>query len=215
VRAARVLILTSDTPSTITGSPFVGREEELRFLREAFERCVAERACRLVTVLGVPGIGKSRLVREALDEIRTGAGIVVGRCPPYREGITYLPLLDIVRQLAPAGAADLTALVEGEDDGALIANTVAGAVGLSATSAPTAETNWAVRKLLEGLARRRPLVVVLDDSTGRSRPSSTSSSMWPDRPAMFRSWSSAWRGRSSWMRVRDGRRPRTTRRWCA
>ncbi len=77
VRAARVLTLTSDTPSTIMGSPFVGREEELRLLRETFERCVAERACRLVTVLGVPGIGKSRLVREALEEIRTGAGIVV------------------------------------------------------------------------------------------------------------------------------------------
>jgi predicted ATPase/class 3 adenylate cyclase len=163
VRAARVITLTSDTPSTIMGSPFVGREEELRLLRETFERCVAERACRLVTVLGVPGIGKSRLVREALDEIRTGAGIVVGRCPPYGEGITYLPLLDIVRQLAPAGTADLMALVEGEDDGELIADRVAGAVGLSATSAPTAETNWAVRKLFEALGRHRPLVVVLDD----------------------------------------------------
>jgi predicted ATPase/class 3 adenylate cyclase len=163
VRAARVLTLTSDTPSTIMGSPFVGREEELRLLRETFERCVAERACRLVTILGVPGIGKSRLVREALDEIRTGAGIVVGRCPPYGEGITYLPLLDILRQLAPAGAADLTELVEGEDDGELITDRLAGAVGLSATSAPTEETNWAVRKLFEALARHRPLVVVLDD----------------------------------------------------
>jgi class 3 adenylate cyclase/tetratricopeptide (TPR) repeat protein len=165
VSAARVLAVTSDTPppSTIMGSPFVGREEELRLLRETFERCVAERACRLVTVLGVAGIGKSRLVREALDEIKTGAGIVVGRCPPYGEGITYLPLLDIVRQLAPAGAAALTALVEGEDEADLIADRVAGAVGLSTTSAPTEETNWAVRKLFEALARHRPLVVVLDD----------------------------------------------------
>jgi class 3 adenylate cyclase/predicted ATPase len=165
VSAARVLAVTSDTPSPsmIMGSPFVGREEELRLLREAFEGCVAERACRLVTVLGVPGIGKSRLVREALDELRTGAGIVVGRCPAYGEGITYLPLLDIVRQLAPAGQAALTALVAGEDEGDLIADRVAGAVGLSTTSAPTAETNWAVRKLFEALARHRPLVVVLDD----------------------------------------------------
>jgi predicted ATPase/class 3 adenylate cyclase len=164
VRASRVLGVTSDTPhSTSVGGPFVGREAELRLLRETFDRCVAERACRLVTVLGVPGIGKSRLVREALDEIRAGAGIVVGRCPPYGEGITYLPLLDIVRQLAPAGPADLAAIVEGEDEGELIADKVAGAVGLSATSAPTAETNWAVRKLFEALARHRPLVVVLDD----------------------------------------------------
>jgi predicted ATPase/class 3 adenylate cyclase len=163
VRASRVLAVTVDTPSTILGSPFVGREAELRLLRDSFERCVAERACRLVTVLGVPGIGKSRLVREALDEIRTGAGIVVGRCPPYGEGITYLPLLDIVRQLAPAGEAALAELVEGEDEADLIADRIAGAVGLSASSAPTAETNWAVRKLFEALARHRPLVVVLDD----------------------------------------------------
>jgi class 3 adenylate cyclase/tetratricopeptide (TPR) repeat protein len=165
VTAARVLAVTSDTPSpsTITASPFVGREDEIQLLREAFERCVADRTCRMVTVLGAPGIGKSRLVREALDEIRTAAGIVVGRCPPYGEGITYLPLLDIVRQLAPAGASNLTALVEGEEEGDLIADRVAGAVGLSATSAPTAETNWAVRKLFERLARHRPLVVVLDD----------------------------------------------------
>jgi predicted ATPase/class 3 adenylate cyclase len=165
VSAARLLAVTADTPSpsAITGSPFVGREDELHLLREAFERCVADRACRMVTILGAPGIGKSRLVREALDEIRTAAGIVVGRCPPYGEGITYLPLLDIVRQLAPAGASDLTALVAGEEEHDLIADSVAGAVGLSATSAPTAETNWAVRKLFERLARHRPLVVVLDD----------------------------------------------------
>jgi class 3 adenylate cyclase/predicted ATPase len=165
VSAARLLGVTSDTPSpsTVTGSPFVGREDELHLLREAFEHCIADRTCRMVTVLGAPGIGKSRLVREALDEIRTAAGIVVGRCPPYGEGITYLPLLDIVRQLAPDGGSDLTALVEGEEEGDLIADRVAGAVGLSATSAPTAETNWAVRKLFERLARHRPLVVVLDD----------------------------------------------------
>jgi class 3 adenylate cyclase/tetratricopeptide (TPR) repeat protein len=163
VNAARVLAVMSDAPSTIMGSPFVGRNEELSLLRETFERCVAERGCRLVTVLGVAGIGKSRLVREALDEIRTGAGIVVGRCPPYGEGITYLPLLDIVRQLAPGGVAALSALVEGEDEADLIADRVAGAVGLSTTSAPTAETNLAVRKLFEALARHRPLVVVLDD----------------------------------------------------
>ena len=68
-----------------------------------------------------------------------------------------------MRRLAPAGAAALTALVEGEDEADLIADRVAGAVGLSTTSAPTEETNWAVRKLFEALARHRPLVVVLDD----------------------------------------------------
>ena len=164
VSAARVLAVTAEAPEgTSVVGPFVGREEELRLLRDTFERCVEERGCRLVTILGDPGIGKSRLVREALDEIRAGAGIVVGRCPPYGEGITYLPLLDIVRQLAPGGLADLAAIVAGEEEGELVADRVAGAVGLSVTSAPTAETSWAARKLFEALARHRPLVVVLDD----------------------------------------------------
>jgi hypothetical protein len=165
VRAARVLGVAAPTPplSPPAGYRFVGRERELQLLRERFERCVQEPACRLVTVLGEAGIGKSRLVREALQEIGTSARILVGRCPPYGEGITYLPLLDIVRQLAPAGQADLAVLVEGEQEGDQVADRVAGAVGLSDTSAPTEETNWAVRRLFEALARRRPLVVVLDD----------------------------------------------------
>jgi class 3 adenylate cyclase/tetratricopeptide (TPR) repeat protein len=165
VRAARVLGVAALTPplSPPAGYRFVGRERELQLLRETFERCVREPACRSVTILGEAGIGKSRLVREALQEIGASARILVGRCPPYGEGITYLPLLDIVRQLAPGGQADLASLVEGEQEGDLVADRVAGAVGLSATSAPTEETNWAVRRLFEALARRRSLVVVLDD----------------------------------------------------
>ena len=165
VRAARVLGVTAQTPplSPPAGSPFVGRERELQLLRETFKRSVQEPACRSVTVLGEAGIGKSRLVREALQEIQASARILVGRCPPYGEGITYLPLLDIVRQLAPAGQADLASLVEGEQEGDLVADRIASAVGLSTTSAPTEETNWAVRRLFEALACRRPLVVVLDD----------------------------------------------------
>jgi len=164
VRTGRVLGIAAQTAplSPPAGYRFVGRRREFRILDETFARCVEERACHLVTILGAPGIGKSRLVREALERISTSARIVIGRCPPYGEGITYLPLLDIVRQLAPAGQADLASLVEGEE-GDLVAARIAGAVGLSSTSAPTEETNWAVRRLFEALARRRPLAVVLDD----------------------------------------------------
>lgn len=143
VWAARVLGVAAQTPtlSRPVDYRFVGRERELQLLRESFERCVKEPACRSVTILGEAGIGKSRLIREALQEIRASARILVGRCPPYGEGITYLPLLDIVRQLAPAGQADLASLVDGEQEGGLVADQIAGAVGLSATSAPTEETN--------------------------------------------------------------------------
>jgi predicted ATPase/class 3 adenylate cyclase len=165
VPAARVLGVAAQTPplSPPAGYRFVGRERELQLLRETFERCVHEPACRSVTILGEAGIGKSRLAREALQEIRASARILIGRCPPYGEGITYLPLLDIVRQLAPVGQTDLASLVEDDQEGDLVADRIAGAIGLSTTSAPTEETNWAVRRLFEALARRRPLVVVLDD----------------------------------------------------
>jgi class 3 adenylate cyclase len=166
VRAFRVLGVEADAPPPpppVGRSPFVGREAELRLLRESFDRCVEEHACRLVTVLGPPGIGKSRLVREALDGVASRGSVLVGRCPPYGEGITYLPLLDIVRQLAPSGAVELAALVAGEKDGERVADLVAGALGLSPTRVPSEETQWAVRRLFEALARRRPLVVALDD----------------------------------------------------
>src|SRR5215216_6150464 len=165
VRAARLLAVAEEVPplSPPVGDGFVGRERELRALHDTFAHTVEERTCRLVTILGEAGVGKSRLAREALEAIGANARILIGRCPPYGEGITYLPMLDIVRQLAPAGVDGLTRLVAGEPEGNLVADRIAGAVGLSATSAPTEETNWAVRRLFEALARHRPLVVVLDD----------------------------------------------------
>jgi predicted ATPase/class 3 adenylate cyclase len=165
VRAARLLAVAEEVPplSPPVGDGFVGRERELRVLHDTFAHTVEERTCRLVTILGEAGVGKSRLAREALEAIGANARILIGRCPPYGEGITYLPMLDIVRQLAPAGVDGLTRLVAGEPEGNLVADRIAGAVGLSATSAPTEETNWAVRRLFEALARHRPLVVVLDD----------------------------------------------------
>jgi predicted ATPase/class 3 adenylate cyclase len=164
ITASRVLGVEPDAPLPFAPHvPFVGREAELQLLEEAFERCVEERTSLLVTVVGEPGIGKSRLVREALERIGTAATIVVGRCPPYGEGITYLPLLDIVRQIAPGGRPDLASLVEGDEDGERIADYVSGAVGLLDASPPSEETSWAVRRIFEVLAGRRPLVVVLDD----------------------------------------------------
>ena len=165
VRAFRVLTVGPDPTAAppAVRVPFVGRDAELRLLSETFERCIDERRCRLVTVLGAPGIGKSRLVAEALHRFGARTKFVVGRCPPYGEGITYLPLLDIVRQLAPSGVAELASLVASDEDARLIADRVAGAVGLAPTRGASEETQWAVGRMFEALARRGPLVVVLDD----------------------------------------------------
>src|ERR687897_712097 len=143
--------------------PLVGRSAELRLLRDVFKRCAEDRACGLITVVGAPGVGKSRLVGGALGGSGAEATVVVGRCPPYGEGITYLPLLDIVRQLAPGGRDQLASLVADDPDGELISERVAGAVGLSTARTTSDEAQWAARRLFEALAQRHPLVVVLDD----------------------------------------------------
>jgi tetratricopeptide (TPR) repeat protein len=127
-------------------SRFVGREGELRSIVQAWERANAEQRCGLVTVVGEAGVGKSRLVAEAVASI--GARVVRGRCLPYGEGITYWPVVEVVRQLDglpsdPAAASAIRSLL-GESERATSAEEIA----------------WAFRKLLE---ERAPLVAVFDD----------------------------------------------------
>ncbi|MFL5719506.1 MAG: adenylate/guanylate cyclase domain-containing protein, partial [Chloroflexota bacterium] len=77
--------------------PMIGRDRELRILRAAFERAVAEERCVLVTVLGSAGVGKSRLVHEFLAGARADAQVVRGRCLPYGQGITWYPVAELLR----------------------------------------------------------------------------------------------------------------------
>ena len=144
--AAFRLLVAHAAPERRHDSLFVGRERELGLLSEAWERAVREQRCELVTIVGDPGIGKSRLAAEALASI--DARVVRGRCLPYGAGITYWPVVEIVKQLDvlptdPAATAAIRSLL-GESD----AGTAAEEIG------------WAFRKLLEEQA---PLVVVFDD----------------------------------------------------
>ena len=145
-------------------APMVGREQELARLRTAFDEAVLERECRLTTVVGSAGIGKSRLAKELLANVGDEASVLIGRCLPYGEGITYWPLRDIVREAAgDLTQAHIEELLEGEDDAERIAAGVAGAVGVAEHAGAAEETNWAVRRLLERLAGDRPLIVGFDD----------------------------------------------------
>ena len=147
VVAFRLLAVHEEAPRRLD-TPLVGRERELRGLSEAFARAVADRSCQMFTVLGPPGVGKSRLAAEFAT--RVGAFVVGGRCVSYGEGITYWPVLEVLTQLGTlppdeTGAPLRSLLGESEQ----------------ATSAD--EIAWAFRRLLEDHARRRPLVCVLDD----------------------------------------------------
>ena len=163
-------------------TPLVGRSSELEQLQAAFERAVRERRCHLFTVLGVAGVGKSRLVREALAGL--DATVLEGRCLDYGEGITFWPVISILKQLGERAEGTLAKLVEG-------------ALHPTNSSGPSAP-NW----------RRWPpngrWSSASKTSSGARRRSWTCSTTSPTCPAARPSWSSAWPGRSSWRSGRAG-----------
>jgi class 3 adenylate cyclase len=152
-------------------SAMVGRDRERGSLGQAFRYSAGARSCHLVTVLGPAGVGKSRLVAEFLGDVRESARVVQGRCLSYGEGITYFPIREIVEQAADLSDLDrteewvakVTALLDGEDDGRLVAERIGATIGISSTGVSQEEAFWAVRKLLGSLGRKEPLVVVIDD----------------------------------------------------
>jgi tetratricopeptide (TPR) repeat protein len=127
----------------------VGRERELRGLREAFARAEHDRSCQLFTILGPPGVGKSRLAAEFAAGV--DARVLAGRCLSYGKGITYWPIIELVKQLEalPSDESISTPLrsLLGESEAATSADDIA----------------LAFRKLLEHEAHPLPLVCVFDD----------------------------------------------------
>jgi len=144
--------------------PLVGRESELERLHDAYADARAHERCRVVTVIGEAGIGKTRLIRELLARVADEARVFVGRCVSYGAGATYLPIAEIVRQAVSDPSLEaLEALLEGEDDAEQVALRVADLVGVTESPAAPGEAFWAVRRFVEALARRQPVVLVLDD----------------------------------------------------
>ncbi|MFJ4667577.1 AAA family ATPase [Kitasatospora purpeofusca] len=182
---------TADEPAPVT--PFIGRTDELAVLERGYRRARERREVCLATVLGAPGIGKSRLVREFLSGLPDGEALVLaGRCSAYGRGITYRPLAEMLGSL-PGGRPELVRLLTedaasaGPPDSAdgrarrLVTRTLAAVTdpaepGSSAEPADLADPvdpppgqvgvediAWAVRHLLEVLGRSRPVVMVWED----------------------------------------------------
>jgi len=122
-------------------TPLIGRRAELEQLQQAFARTIRERRCHLFTILGSAGVGKSRLVAEFLADI--DARVVSGACLDYGEGITFWPVISVLKALGERAGSTITQIVEG------------------ASSAN--ELFYAVRTQLEDVAAERPLVVFFDD----------------------------------------------------
>jgi DNA-binding SARP family transcriptional activator len=142
----------------------VGRRSELAQLRGVFDQARGENRSRVLTILGDAGVGKSRLVKEFASSLGDEATFVVGRCLSYGEGATYLPLVEIVRQVAPKRPrSTIASLVAEEEDAEFIATRLTELTGGAEGGSSSGEVFWAVRRLFESVARERPLVVVLED----------------------------------------------------
>jgi class 3 adenylate cyclase/tetratricopeptide (TPR) repeat protein len=160
-----------EAPGRRLDRPLVGRAHEMMILSEAFERAVREEACHLFTVLGSAGVGKSRVTAELIAALSARATTLRGRCLPYGEGITFWPVVEILRDAAGIDDGDLpemarsklAELVAGEENAPLIAERATQLIGLAQGAAGVEEMFWAVRKLVETVAHRRPLVVLFED----------------------------------------------------
>jgi class 3 adenylate cyclase/tetratricopeptide (TPR) repeat protein len=140
------LLAVGEAAARSHDSLFVGRTGELAVLREAWGRAVLAGSCELVTVVGEPGVGKSRLVDEALEAI--DVPVVWARCLPYDEQITYWPVIEVIKQLGALPSDPFAAAAIGS------------LLGESKQGSSAEEIAWAFRKLL---AEQAPLVVVFDD----------------------------------------------------
>src|SRR5215217_7633997 len=163
------------------GAPFVGRQAELGLLKELFERTVTERTVRLVTVVGEPGVGKSRFVAELAAHVDDRPELITwrqGRCLPYGDGITFWALGEIVKAEAGILESDppaqvraklqavLAALVSDPSEGEWLRARLAPLLGIAdpdAVKPERAELFAAWRRFVEAIAAARPLVLVVED----------------------------------------------------
>ena len=158
------LLMVRDLPGLESSGPLIGREDELAAVHDAFERAGTSGEAHLLTLLGPPGIGKTRLAAELATNLGASATVLVGRCLSYGTGLAYWPVAEMLEYEPGVDLRGrLDSLLQGVDEAKEIASRVAAAVGGADIAGTTDETTWAVRRLLEALARDRPLVCVFED----------------------------------------------------
>ena len=155
--------------------PFVGREIDVALLRGLFEKVIRSDSAGLVTIVGEPGLGKSRLVAELYAWVDAQPDLVrwrQGRCLPYGDGITYWALGEIVKAHAgilesdtvETAGAKLEAVLPDDDERPWFRQRLGPLVGIEgAGSASQEESFTAWRRFLEHMAADRPAVLVFED----------------------------------------------------
>ncbi|HZT92223.1 MAG TPA: adenylate/guanylate cyclase domain-containing protein [Gaiellaceae bacterium] len=164
--------------------PLVGREAELTTLAGEWQAALRDRRARVATVVGAPGMGKTRLLAEVAARARADGRAYVSRCLPYGEGITYWPVTEILKSAAgilqsdsaETDAAKLGALLDAlptsnRDELRSIAAALAALIGSPTTPRGTYSTgeigqdelHWGIRRTLQLLSARTPLLIVVED----------------------------------------------------
>jgi DNA-binding SARP family transcriptional activator len=163
-------------------TPLIGRDPELTLLQNTEQRVRDDREPQLVTLVGVPGIGKSRLTFELFNALATDDAVVwrQGRCLSYGNGVAFSAIAEIVKshaQIFESDAAERTeeklrraiaAAIADEKEAAWIARHLRPLVGIG-TKEHAFRRDWqadafaAWRRFFEALAEQGPLVLVIED----------------------------------------------------
>jgi class 3 adenylate cyclase/tetratricopeptide (TPR) repeat protein len=163
-------------------APLVGRTRELELLVDLLERVSVERVPQLVTLVGVPGIGKSRLLAELIERIEMGGRLVTwrqGRSLPYGVGVSFWALGEITKAQAGVLESDSAEEAARKVDGAVarsipdeaearwVASHLHPLVGVAAATPASderrSESFAAWRRFVEALGEERPLILVFED----------------------------------------------------
>lgn len=157
--------------------PFVGRDPELALLERSYQRAVREGAVQLVTVVGEPGSGKTRLAGEFRQRL-AGQGRhewLEGHCLPYGEGIAFWALGQIIKaragilesddpEIAARKLGAAVAAIVTEEDRAWVEASLGPLLGLAGPTAANREQSFAAwRRFLEEVAHDEPLVLLIED----------------------------------------------------
>jgi class 3 adenylate cyclase/tetratricopeptide (TPR) repeat protein len=159
--------------------PFVGRARELRLVKEHFHGSAEERKAHLVSVVGIAGIGKSRLAWEFEKYLDGVADEVLwhrGRCLAYGDGVAYWALAEMVRMRALIAEDDdpgealaklrtmVEQRVEDADERTWLEPRLAHLLGLAQHAAGERQDLFSAWRLfIERLAERNPVVLVFED----------------------------------------------------
>ncbi len=165
-------------------TPLVGRERELEELSSFCDSVLGERHVGIAAIVGAPGIGKSRLLRELVHRLEEHGAVHWGRCLSYGEGITYWPVTEIFKSAAgilqtdtrETAASRLDTFLEtldthDVDELRTIASALSNLIGIPTTPRGTyttseisqSELHWGIRRALQLLAAANPMAIVIED----------------------------------------------------